>query len=364
MRDVVLGEVGAQVASDGSLSAGYTSRLKQVEIFGGVDVGMGIDDGVDRNGTGHDIHPDVRGPAPRTKREVTPLRLGAMTNIERPTAVPVHRPLNHELNKETQLCISMSGRPSNIGTRFHNRLYAELNLNYVYKAFSPTNLEQAVAGIRGLPIRGAAVSMPFKEQVIPMLDALDESAKAIDSVNTIVNDDGFLTGHNTDYSAVASLLVSHGVPTDLSIAVRGSGGMGKAVIAACANTGFTGTVVARNVTAGQALAERYGWTHSTQVPQGTQVLVNVTPLGMDGGDGEGELSFTHEEIEAATWVFDVVAMPAETPLIKAARAAGKHVITGAEVIALQAAEQFVLYTGVRPSDEQVRAASEYSRSEA
>ena len=265
------------------------------------------------------------------------------------------------LNKDTQLCISMSARPSNIGTRFHNRLYDELGLNYVYKAFAPTDLTQAVAGIRGLPIRGAAVSMPYKEQVIELLDGLHESAAAINSVNTIVNDDGVLTGYNTDYSAVASLLTSHGVPTDLTIAVRGSGGMGKAVIAACANSGFTGTVVARNVEAGQRLAELYGWEHRTDVPAGTQVLVNVTPLGMDSGPGEGELSFTREEIAAAEWIFDVVAMPAETPLIRLARELGKPVITGAEVIALQAAEQFVLYTGVRPSDEQIRAASEYSR---
>lgn len=96
------------------------------------------------------------------------------------------------LTKDTQLCISLSGRPSNIGTRFHNRLYAELGLDFVYKAFAPTDLAQAVAGIRGLPIRGAAVSMPFKERVIPLLDDLDASARAIDSVNTIVNDDGVL----------------------------------------------------------------------------------------------------------------------------------------------------------------------------
>ena len=60
--------------------------------------------------------------------------------------------------------------------------------------------------------------------------------------------------------------------------------------------------------------------------------------------------------------FDVVALPSETPLIRAARAAGKKVITGAEVIAIQAEEQFVLYTGVRPTPEQVREASEFSRS--
>jgi shikimate 5-dehydrogenase len=58
---------------------------------------------------------------------------------------------------------------------------------------------------------------------------------------------------------------------------------------------------------------------------------------------------------------DVVALPALTPLVRRARAQGKQVITGPEVIALQALEQFVLYTGVRPTDDQVRRASEFSR---
>ena len=74
------------------------------------------------------------------------------------------------------------------------------------------------------------------------------------------------------------------------------------------------------------------------------------------------LAFSRDAIQAATTVFDVVALPAETPLIRAAREAGKAVITGAEVIALQAAEQFERYTGVRPSAEQILAASEFSRS--
>ena len=66
-------------------------------------------------------------------------------------------------------------------------------------------------------------------------------------------------------------------------------------------------------------------------------------------------------IAKARTVFDVVALPSETPLIKAARAAGVHVITGAEVIALQAAEQFERYTGVRPTAEQIAEASAISR---
>jgi shikimate dehydrogenase len=66
-------------------------------------------------------------------------------------------------------------------------------------------------------------------------------------------------------------------------------------------------------------------------------------------------------VDAAETVLDVVAVPALTPLVRRARAHGKQVITGAEVITLQAVEQFVLYTGVRPSDDQVRRATECSR---
>jgi shikimate dehydrogenase len=79
------------------------------------------------------------------------------------------------------------------------------------------------------------------------------------------------------------------------------------------------------------------------------------------GPNADEVSFSAAAIEAASVVFDVVALPSETPLIRAARAAGKPVITGAEVIALQAEEQFVLYTGVRPTPEQVAAAGAFSR---
>jgi shikimate dehydrogenase len=66
-------------------------------------------------------------------------------------------------------------------------------------------------------------------------------------------------------------------------------------------------------------------------------------------------------VDTAETVFDVVAVPALTPLVRRARAQAKQIITGSEVIALQAVEQFVLYTGVRPGDDQVRRASEFSR---
>lgn len=266
-------------------------------------------------------------------------------------------------NRDTRLCISLSGRPSNIGTRFHNYIYRELGLDYIYKAFTTTDLPAAIGGVRALDIRGCAISMPFKEDVIELVDVMEPSAQAIESVNTIVNDDGVLHAYNTDYSAVASLLRSHAVDTGLPVAVTGSGGMAKAVVAALRDNGFADvTVVARNRETGGALAAGYGFTHTTTPPPSARVLINVTPIGMSGGPAENDLPFPDELIGSAATVFDVVAMPAKTPLIRAAQAAGVPVITGAEVIALQAAEQFALYTGVVPDPDLVRRAAEFSRS--
>lgn len=266
------------------------------------------------------------------------------------------------LNKDMSLCISLAARPSNIGTRFHNYLYDQLDLNFVYKAFAPTDLAQAIAGVRGLPIRGCAVSMPYKEDVIALVDRMDPSAQAINSVNTIVNDDGVLTAYNTDYLAIARLLADHHVPVSWSVLLQGSGGMAKAVAAALSDAGFSDvTIVARNEGTGRALADRYDFNWQAETAgAAADLLINVTPLGM-AGEHEEMQSFTDAAVGAARTVFDVVALPAETPLVTAARAAGKNVITGAEVIAIQAEEQFVLYTGVRPTPEQVRAASEFSR---
>ncbi|MCQ1999409.1 shikimate 5-dehydrogenase [Arthrobacter zhaoxinii] len=266
------------------------------------------------------------------------------------------------LNKDMTLCISLAARPSNIGTRFHNYLYEQLGLNYVYKAFAPADLAQAIAGVRGLPIRGCAVSMPYKEDVIALVDRMDPSAEAISSVNTIVNDDGVLTAYNTDYLAIARLLRDHRVPVTHSVLLRGSGGMAKAVAAALRDAGFSDvTVVARNEATGRALADLYDFAWQAEPGTSTaDLLINVTPLGMAGQD-EDVQSFGDDAVAGAKTVFDVVALPAETPLIAAARAAGKPVITGAEVIAIQAEEQFVLYTGVRPTPAQVREAGEFSR---
>lgn len=270
------------------------------------------------------------------------------------------------LNKDTQVCISLARRPSNIGTRFHNYLYDVLGLDFLYKAFTTTDIAAAIGGVRALGIRGCSVSMPFKEDVLGLVDVVEPSAAALRSVNTIVNDDGRLTASNTDYLAVQQLIDEQRLDPGLTVLIRGSGGMASAVGAAFADHGFdSGTVVARNRHAGPALADRLGYDFVADspgpCPRGADILVNVTPIGMAGGGEEHDVAFGDDAIAAARTVFDVVALPAETPLVAAARLAGVPVITGAAVIALQAAEQFARYTGVRPTPAQIAEASAVSR---
>ncbi len=238
-----------------------------------------------------------------------------------------------------------------------------MDLDLVYKAFAPTNIEQAILGIRGLGIRGAAVSMPFKEVVIPLIDSLDTTASIIESVNTIVNTDGNLRGYNTDFAAVRSLLQKNGLRNGKSVLVIGSGGMAKAVVAAVSDLGVVDCkVLSRNADSGQKLASKYGFSRIAN-EENADYIINATPIGMSGAEEADQSPISDAAIESAELIFDVVAVPAMTPLIAKAKSRGKVVVVGTEVMTLQAVEQFVLYTGIRPSDELIAQASEYSRSE-
>jgi len=243
-----------------------------------------------------------------------------------------------------------------------------------YKAFTTSDIKGAIYGMRALGFRGCSVSMPFKEDVIALVDEMDKTAAAIQSVNTIVNTGGILKAYNTDYGAVAELIAKHDLDNTALVVIQGSGGMAKACGAAFRDSGFTaGVVLARNESTGRALATElhFEWrslSAATDSPSSSllsgswsgAIFVNVTPIGMRGTD-ELALAFPEAMIQSAKAIFDVVAFPSETPLIRMARKHGRPVITGAEVIALQAAKQFELYTGVQPTADQVLRASIYSR---
>jgi shikimate dehydrogenase len=243
--------------------------------------------------------------------------------------------------------MSLAGRPSNVGTRFHNFLYAELDLDFVCKAFTTSDLAVAIAGIRALGIRGCGVSMPYKEACIEL-----------------VGRGGRLGGgdrigeHDREHRRAAARL-QHRLPGRLP----GPGGPrprrarqrghGKAVVAALRDAGFhAGTVVARNPRTGAALAERYGYPWGGRGWRQPAPAAGERDPGRDVGwacrrrpaGGAGGGGRRRDRLGCGR---GAGADPAGAP----GACSGKQVITGAEVIALQAVEQFVLYRGVRPGDD-------------
>lgn len=139
--------------------------------------------------------------------------------------------------------------------------------------------------------------------------------------------------------------------------------MVKAVAWALKDAGFKhGTFVARNPFSGKKLADLYGYDWQLDMAHvQADMLINVTPIGMAGGPAAQTLPFGDASIDIAQMIFDVVALPTETPLIRYAKSRDKRIITDAEVFAIQAVEQFVLYTGIRPIDEIFQLAAKYSR---
>jgi shikimate dehydrogenase len=259
--------------------------------------------------------------------------------------------------------MSLAARPGNFGTRFHNFLYSKLNLNFVYKAFTTEDLAGAINGIRALGIRGCAISMPFKEACMEYLDDLDDSARGIESVNTIVNTGGRLKGYNSDYAAIRQMVQLHSIPVNATFALFGSGGMAKAVICALRDLGFSkGMVVSRNEQTGRDLASRYGFMWTSELREKAELLVNASPIGMAGGQDFQRSPFSENAIVQSHYVIDVVAIPEETRLLALAKKHAKIALNGVDITMIQALEQFVLYTGIRPDSALAREAAAFARS--
>ncbi|TSA54073.1 MAG: shikimate dehydrogenase, partial [Planctomycetaceae bacterium] len=96
---------------------------------------------------------------------------------------------------------ALFGNPTghSLSPLMHNAAYSKMGIDARYVAFCVDDIESAVGGIRGLNICGVSITIPFKSAVMKCLDAVDDSALKIGAVNTIVNRDGILTGHNTDW---------------------------------------------------------------------------------------------------------------------------------------------------------------------
>ena len=248
------------------------------------------------------------------------------------------------------LCISVAEKPGKFGITVHNAGYRALGLNFMYKTFAINDIKGVIIGVRSLGIRGCSVSMPFKEKVIPFLDRLDPLAKKIGAVNTIVNDNGQLTGYNTDVIAVEKSLKPLQIKNDNDIIIFGAGGVSRAILVALKNLKLKNiTVTNRTTRKGERLAKEFNvnfiqWSKRESVK--ADVIINATSIGMIPNIFSSPIS--NNKIKNSQIVMDVVATPPKTKLIKIANKQGKITVDGLKLSLYQAFTQFKLYTGRNP----------------
>tara|TARA_R110002020_G_scaffold203846_1_gene407644 strand:+ start:38 stop:679 length:642 start_codon:yes stop_codon:yes gene_type:complete len=147
------------------------------------------------------------------------------------------------INKDTEIYCSFAEEAGNVGCKLFNSSFNYYGMDKIYKSFSVNNIEDAVKSVRTLNIKGFAVTMPFKVEVIDYLDELDSGVQSIGAVNTVINDNGYLIGYNTDYLAAKKVL-DECLGVDLYI--LGTGGYSKAVRQAAKELGYETNIISRN----------------------------------------------------------------------------------------------------------------------
>jgi shikimate dehydrogenase len=243
----------------------------------------------------------------------------------------------------------------------HEAGYRALGLPFTYVPFEVRDLAGAIAGMRSLGIRGLGVSQPFKQAVIPLLDALDPVAEQIGAVNTIVGSAGRVVGHNTDWIGAIRALEETISLSGASVLLLGAGGAARAIAFGLRERRARVTIVNRTEAKAEALAEATSarsapWAETDRLGD-YDVVLNATTLGQQG---EADASLPYESIRAGQLVMDIVYKPLRTPFLAAAQARGAVVVHGGRMLLHQASAQFELYTG-RPApreamDEALRAA--------
>lgn len=243
------------------------------------------------------------------------------------------------------LCGSIMGSPFSLSARIHNAAYAALGLDYTFVCFGVDDPEAAVQAIRTLGVRGMNVSMPYKQAVMPFLDAIDDSARRIGAVNTINNVDGQLTGYNTDYLGAVRAVQEVQRLSGQRVAVIGAGGAARAVVFGCLGAQGLVTVFNRSAERGQALAEALGASFGGDLSafdsDHFDVVINATSVGFKQPDVnplEGLLA-------PHLVVMDVAFLPVRTALLRQAEALGCRTVAGTRMLVHQACRQIELYTG-------------------
>jgi len=239
-----------------------------------------------------------------------------------------------------------------------NQAFREAGVNGVYAAFhvKPGELGDAVRGIRALGYRGVNVTIPHKVEVMKYIDEIDEGARLIGAVNTIVNEKGVLKGYNTDgIGYVRSLIEETGIAlAGRSILVVGAGGAARGIVYALAKHN-PGRIWIANRTKERAIElaadfKAYGniagigFDGIDDIGGSIDLVVNTTLVGMSPNVGESPIET--DWLTSAVTVSDIVYNPLKTELLKRAEAIGCRVHGGLGMFIYQGAYAFEYWTGL------------------
>jgi shikimate dehydrogenase len=236
----------------------------------------------------------------------------------------------------------------------------------------PEDIADAIRGLKAMKMRGINCTIPHKIEVIKYLDKIAPSAKLIGAVNTIINDDGVLTGENTDGQGFMIALSSAGISAkDKNIVVLGAGGAARAICVELALAGASkltivnipkdrilGEGLVKTLNENTAVAVDYvAWVDRFKIPAGTDILVNATSIGLyPNVDAKPDIDY--DTLTKAMYVQDVIPNPAFTPFLQEAEKRGVRWQSGLSMLVNQAALNITMWTGLEPDKEIMKQALE------
>ena len=226
-----------------------------------------------------------------------------------------------------------------------NAAFRRETVNAVYLSLHAKSLKDLLACVQEIPIRGLSVTMPYKQEILGALENSDALTRQIGACNTVVRGaGGQLYGFNTDVAGVVVPIEQRITVTGARILIVGAGGAARAGAFGLKAKGAEVFVTNRTPEKAQALARQAKAKYLKRADVDKQqfdVIINATPVGMNGS----KQSPLNENELNAKYVFDLVYNPAETPLIRMARAKEIQVIPGLEMFVQQGARQFEIWTG-------------------